>query len=127
MPFAATWMDLETVILSEVRERQIYDIAYIWSLKKWYKWTYVQNKNRVTDVENTYGYPGGKGRGGINWKTGIDTYTLLHIKQMTNKDLLYSTGNSTQYSVMACMGKESKKKSGYMCMYNWFTLLYTWN
>ena len=30
MPFAATWMDLEFVILSEVsdRERQIYDIAY---------------------------------------------------------------------------------------------------
>ena len=30
MPFAATWMDLEIVILSEVsdRERQIYDIAY---------------------------------------------------------------------------------------------------
>ena len=28
--------------------------------------------------------------------------------------LLYSTGNSTQYSVMAYMGNESKKKSGYM-------------
>ena len=35
MPFAATWMDLETVILSEVRERQIsYDITYMWNLKK---------------------------------------------------------------------------------------------
>ena len=36
MPFAATWMDLEIVILSEVRhrERQIsYDIAYVWNLK----------------------------------------------------------------------------------------------
>ena len=28
---------------------------------------------------------------------------------MTNKDLLYSTGNSTQYSARGCMGKESKK------------------
>ena len=35
------------------RERQIsYDIAYMWNLKKWYKWTYLQNRNRVTDVEN---------------------------------------------------------------------------
>ena len=35
MPFAATWMDLEIIILSEVRERQIsYDIAYMWNLKK---------------------------------------------------------------------------------------------
>ena len=29
---------------------------------------------------------------------------------MTNKDLLYSTGSSTQYSVMTYMGKESKKE-----------------
>ena len=34
MPFAATWMDLEIITLSEV-ERQIpYDIAYMWNLKK---------------------------------------------------------------------------------------------
>ena len=48
--------------------------------------------------------------GGINWEIGIDIYTLLYIKEITNKDLLYSTGNSTQYSVMAYMGKESKKR-----------------
>ena len=29
---------------------------------------------------------------------------------MTNEDLLYSTGNATQYSVMTYMGKESKKE-----------------
>ena len=45
---------------------------------------------------------------------GIDTYTLLCIKQVTNKDLLYSTGNSTQYSIMACTGKESKKEQIYV-------------
>ena len=48
---------------------------------------------------------GGKGGEGINWKIGIDTYTLLYIRQITNKDLLYTTGNSTQYSIMAYMGK----------------------
>ena len=37
---------------------------------------------------------------------------------MTSKNLLYSTGNSTQDSIMAYMGKDSKKKSGYMYMYN---------
>ena len=36
MPFAATWMDLEIIILSEVNQTEIqisYDIAYVWSLK----------------------------------------------------------------------------------------------
>ena len=37
MPFEATWMDLEIIMLSEVSqtERHIsYDIAYMWNLKK---------------------------------------------------------------------------------------------
>ena len=37
MPFAATWMNLEIIILSEIkseRERQIpYNITYMWNLK----------------------------------------------------------------------------------------------
>ena len=35
LPFTATWMNLEIIILSEVRERQIsYDITYMWNQKK---------------------------------------------------------------------------------------------
>ena len=36
MPFAATWMQLEIIILSEVvrKRRQVpYDITYMWNLK----------------------------------------------------------------------------------------------
>ena len=33
MPFAATWMGLETITLSEDSERQTsYDIIYMWNL-----------------------------------------------------------------------------------------------
>ena len=34
MPFAATWMDLEMIILSEVSQRKTipYDITYMWNL-----------------------------------------------------------------------------------------------
>ena len=37
MPFAATWMDIEIIILNEVNQtkRQTsYDITYMWNLKK---------------------------------------------------------------------------------------------
>ena len=61
--------------------------------------------------------------GGINWEIGIDIYTLLYIKQITNKDLLYSTGNSMQYSVLAYMGKESKKEwRGISLVVQWLRL-----
>ena len=35
----------------------------------------------------------------------MDTYTLLYLKPITNKDLLYSTGNSAQCYVSAWMGE----------------------
>ena len=42
--------------------------------------------------EQTYGHQGGKVAGGcggvMNWEIGIDRYTLMCIKLMTNKDLL---------------------------------------
>ena len=57
----------------------------------------IENKIMVTGVKE----------GGVNWETGIDIYTILHIKQITNEDSLYSTENSTQNFVMAYMGKES--------------------
>ena len=49
----------------------------------------------------------GEGWGrGIDTEFGIDMYTLLYLKWITNKDLLYSTGNSAQCYVAACMGGE---------------------
>ena len=30
---------------------------------------------------------------------GIDMYTLIYLKRIANKDLLYSTGDSAQYYV----------------------------
>ena len=41
---------------------------------------------------------------------GIDIDTVLYIKEITSKVLLYSTGNSTQYSVMAYMRKEPNEE-----------------
>ena len=49
--------------------------------------------------------------GGINQKLKMNICTLQYIRWITNKDILYSTGNSTQYSVIAYMRKESKEES----------------
>ena len=52
----------------------------------------------MTYREQTYGYRGEREEG----------CTLLHIKEITSKDPLYSTGNSTQYSVVMYMGEKIK-------------------
>ena len=43
---------------------------------------------------------------GSNREFGIDTYTLLYLKRITNKDLLYTIGNSAQCYAAAWMGGE---------------------
>ena len=69
---------------------------------------FIKSKQTHRLGKQIYGYQRGKVGGGINWETGIDIYTLLHIKWVTNKDLLYSTGNYTQYFIITYVGKESK-------------------
>ena len=43
---------------------------------------------------------------GLVREFGMDMNILLHLKRITNKDLLYSTGNSAQRYVAAWMGGE---------------------
>ena len=47
---------------------------------------------------------------GIFRKFGMDMYTLLYLKWINNKDLLFSTENSAQCYVPAWMGREFWKK-----------------
>ena len=61
------------------KERQIsYDTAYTWNLKKSYKWTYLQNRNRVTDVENKLRVIKDEGREEYIGRLGL-TYTYNSI------------------------------------------------
>ena len=57
----------------------------------------------------TFWFPAGKGGRGTEWEFGTDMDTPLYLKQIVNKDLLHSTGNTAQYSVKIQMGKNLKK------------------
>ena len=57
--------------------------------------------------------PRGKWARGMNWEVGTGICTLLHVKQIINKDLLYITGNYTQYSVTVYVEKEFEKEEIY--------------
>ena len=59
-----------------------------------------KQKERHRCREQMCGYQGGKWRDGMDRDAGINIYTLLCIKQITNENLLSSTGTSTQCSVV---------------------------
>ena len=88
------------------RERQIlYDIACMWYKKNGTNELIYKTERESETQKTNLQLLGGK-REGTNQKIGIDMFTLLNIKWIIDKDLLYSTGNSTQYLVMIYMGKE---------------------
>ena len=69
MPFAATWMDLEIIILSEViqTEKDKYNIAYMQNIKKMIQMN-LSTKLKQTHGhrKQSYGYQRGKQGEGTN-------------------------------------------------------------
>ena len=68
--FVETWMDLESVIQSEVgrKEKNKYCIlTYMCNLEKWYRCAYLLRRNRDADDEDRHVDTGrGEGEGGTN-------------------------------------------------------------
>ena len=100
MSFAATWIDLETVMLNDISQtdKKKYSLTLlICGTFKNYTDELIYKTETHRLREGTY--EGNSVGGGIDREFGIDMYTLLYLKWITNKDLLYNTGNSTQYCV----------------------------
>ena len=76
MPFAATWMELETLILSEVSQKK--------------KNTFPQKRKSWTWRIDLW-FPGGGS--GTDWELGVNRHKLLFLKQISNEILLGSTEN----------------------------------
>ena len=112
MPFAATWMELETHTKGSRSkgEKQIY-ITYTWNLiYSTNKPTYRKETNSLTWKTNlwlfqvcvkTYGlvFPRGcgcqlgRGESGMGWEFGVSRCRLLPMEWISNEILLNSTGN----------------------------------
>ena len=72
MPFAATWMDLRSVILSEISQKEedkyhMISLVCVWNPKYNTDELILQNRNRFIDIENKIiATKGEERRGGIN-------------------------------------------------------------
>ena len=88
MPFPTTWMELESATLNEISQRRrniIWHPSYVESKKKWYKWTYLQNRKRLIDLGNELMVARGRGKGYLG--TLVRSWIHLYSRWLTSKDL----------------------------------------
>ena len=74
MPFAATWMELETLILSEVNQKEkdkYHMVSHIWNLIFGTNETFHRKENHGHG-ENTRGCQRGEGGSGMDWEFGVN-------------------------------------------------------
>ena len=102
MPFAATWMEPETLTLSEISQRKTNTMIPRISRIK-----YLAHMNLSTEKKQTHGHgeqtrscqEEGEGEGWTR-SLGVSRCKLLHLEWTSNEILLYSTGNSIQSLVI---------------------------
>ena len=83
MPFAATWMNLEIIILSKVRqkEKDKYHMIYMWNLK-YDTNEHIYQAKTDTDIENRLVVASGREGGGWGvWEKQMQTIIYRVDKQ----------------------------------------------
>ena len=88
MPFSATWMQLKTLILSEVsqKEKDKYHMISLISGIKYMAQTNLSTEKKLRDMENRLVV--------ANWEAEANRCKPLHLEWISNEILLCSTGNS---------------------------------
>ena len=97
MPFAASWMELETPILGEVsrREKDKYHvISLIGGISNMVQINLsTKQKQTHRHREQICGCQKGGGGSEIDGEFGVGRWKTLYSEWMSNRVLLYSTGN----------------------------------
>ena len=112
------------IILSEVNQKEkdkYHNIAYEES-KIWHKWTYLENRNRLTGIENWLVVARReRGGRGMDWEFGISRGKLSYTEWTNNEVLLYSTGNYIQYPVINhCQLKKNAQPRSWELCFSWW-------
>ena len=98
------WMHLQPVTQSEVsqkKKKRVYSCINM-EYRKWYLWTYLQGRNRDTDVEN--GYVDAAREGEVEWiESGTDKYRVPCVPQ-TASAKLYIIQGAQPGAVWQCRG-----------------------
>ena len=84
----------------------MYNIPYMWNVKRNDTDELIKQKETHRLKRTNLWLPG----------RGMDMYTLLYLKWITNKDLLSSTGNSAQCDVAAWMEGSLGEMDSYVCL-----------
>ena len=85
---------------------------------------YKMERDLQTERRSLWLPAGKRWRAGLIRKFGMDMYTVLYLKWIINRDLLYSTG--TLLNIMQQPeGGRNLKENRYRYMYNRITLLYS--
>ena len=79
----------------------------------------LQNTNRLADLENELWLPGERMRGRDSWGVWDGHVHTLYLKWITNRDIVYSTGNSAQCYVVAWKGEEFQEE--WILIYVWLS------
>ena len=95
MPFAATWIELETLMLSEISHKEkdkYHDITYIWNLIHGTNEPFHRKENHGLG-ELICGCQGGGGGSEVVGELGVNRYKLLPLEWISNEILLCNTKN----------------------------------
>ena len=112
--FTATWMQLEILTLAKLERQTPYDVTSMES-KICHRWTCLQNRNRLPDMETRLVVAEGSG-GGCSGEFGLSRCKLWHWEWISSEVLLSRTGDSVSSHLWWNMTEDTMQKCEYRRM-----------